>query len=66
MSDPRIYQRAFGAYPSHTQMDALDNELNGSEEERAELAELDELQDAGYDEASERQGDLIATFRAEY
>lgn len=39
---------------------------DGSEGMRAESAELDELQDAGYDEASERQGDLIAAFRAEY
>ena len=31
--DPRIYQRAFGAYPSHTQKDQFDDEMNCAPDE---------------------------------
>jgi hypothetical protein len=42
MSDPRLYQRAFGAYPSHAQMDQFDVELAGetpetSDDDHAEM-----------------------------
>lgn len=65
MSDPRLYQRAFGAYPSHTQKDALDDELNGTPEEQAEQAELD-ADAADFDTSGDVFDDRIAMFRAEY
>jgi hypothetical protein len=43
MSDPRLYQRAFGAYPAWSQMDAYDAEMNGETPET--LEEYDEIEE---------------------
>lgn len=55
MSDPRIYQRVFGPYPTWSQMDAFDAETS-PDEWTAELDGDGETDDVELEESGESEG----------